>query len=144
MAGTGHKEPNYMGVFWALLILTLAEVGVFYIPGLPRLVLVVSLVAMALAKAGLVAAYFMHLRFEKRTLALIVISPLLLSSVMIIGFVPDARFGWPRKAPEHWVLPGHEGAGGSHEGSHEGEPAPEAAHETAAPEAAPQEPTPPQ
>ncbi len=33
-----HKEPNYMGVFWALLVLTLAEVGVFWLQP-PRLVL---------------------------------------------------------------------------------------------------------
>jgi cytochrome c oxidase subunit 4 len=134
MAGSGHKESNYMGVFWALLILTLAEVGVFYL-NLPRLVMVISLVVMALAKAALVAAYFMHLRFEKRTLALIVISPLLLSALLIIGLTPDASYGWPRKPPTEWVLPGHEGAG---EGKPES-PAPgsEGADPSAAPEAPP-------
>jgi cytochrome c oxidase subunit IV len=116
MAGTEHKEPNYMGVFWALLILTLAEVGIFYLH-LPRMAMVVSLIALALVKAGLVAAYFMHLRFENRTLALIVVSPLLLSAVIIIGLTPDARFGWPQKAPTLWELPGQEGAGSEgHEG----------------------------
>jgi len=105
MSAAEHKEPNYMGVFWALLVLTLAEVGVFYLR-LPRLIMVVCLVMMALAKAGLVAAYFMHLRFEKRTLAIIVISPLALSALMIIGLTPDAHFGWPRKPPTQWTLPG--------------------------------------
>ena len=107
MATAEHKEPNYLGVFWALLILTLAEVGIFYLHP-PHLVLVISLVAMALVKAGLVAAYFMHLRFEARTLALIVISPLLLATLMLIGLTPDARYSPPRKPPTRWVLPGQE------------------------------------
>ena len=107
MATGEHKEPNYMGVFWALLILTLAEVGIFYLH-VPRLVLIVSLVAMALAKAGLVAAYFMHLRFEKMTLAIIVVSPLALSVLMLIGLTPDSRYAPEREPPKEWVLPGHE------------------------------------
>jgi cytochrome c oxidase subunit IV len=106
-AAAEHKEPNYMGVFWALLALTMAEVGVFYLH-LPRLVMVLSLIVMALAKAGLVAAYFMHLALEKRTLALIVISPLVLSGVIIIGLTPDSVFNYPRKPPEKWLLPGQE------------------------------------
>ena len=107
MGAAEHKEPNYMGVFWALLVLTLAEVAVFYM-GVPRLVLIVSLILMALAKAGLVAAYFMHLALEKRTLAVIVISPLVLSAILIIGLTPDSAFNYPRKSPETSILPGHE------------------------------------
>jgi cytochrome c oxidase subunit 4 len=110
MAVAEHKEPNYMGVFWALLVLTLAEVVVFFLRP-PRLVLVISLIVMALAKAGLVAAYFMHLRFETKTLALIVISPLALATLMIIGLTPDARFSHPRKLPTEWILPGQEKEG---------------------------------
>ena len=102
-----HKEPNYMGVFWALLVLTLAEVGVFYLH-LPRLAMILSLVVMALTKAGLVAAYFMHLALEKRLLAVIVVSPLVLSAVIIIGLTPDSVFNYPRKPPDRWVLPGQE------------------------------------
>jgi cytochrome c oxidase subunit 4 len=111
MSGDHHKDPNYMGVFVALIILTAAEIGIFYLH-LPQLVMVISLVLMALAKAGLVAAYFMHLRFERRTLAIIVLTPLILSAVIIIGLVPDAdnRFSYPRKAPTNWVLPGEKGA----------------------------------
>src|SRR5207249_6102284 len=107
-SGGEHKETNYMGVFWALLVLTVAEVGIFYLHP-PRLVLVISLILMALVKAGLVAAYFMHLRFEAKTLALIVISPLGLSALLIIGLTPDARYNPPRKPPTQWVLPGQEG-----------------------------------
>lgn len=119
MEAAGHKEPNYMGVFWALLVLTLAEVGIVYLH-LPKVIMVITLVLMALAKAGLVAAYFMHLALEKRTLALIVVSPLVLSAVIIIGLLPDSVYNYPRKPPERWVLPGQE------EPQQEVEPAPSA------------------
>jgi hypothetical protein len=94
--------------------------------------MVLSLILMALAKAGLVAAYFMHLRFEKKTLALIVISPLALSALIIVGLTPDAYFGWPRKPPTRWTLPGHEGV---ENGQPEGEtPGKEGGEAPAAPE----------
>src|SRR5882672_3633153 len=131
MATAQHKEPNYMGVFWALLVLTLAEVGVFYLH-LPKVPMIISLVAMALVKAGLVAAYFMHLRFEKSTLAIIVLSPLLLSALMLIGLTPDSRFSFPRKLPTEWTLPGHEKSGPGHAGK---------ASEPGAPGVEPPEPT---
>jgi cytochrome c oxidase subunit 4 len=84
-----HKEPNYMGVWWGLLVLTIAEVAVGYLHFLPRVGMVISLVAMALAKAALVAIYFMHLKFEKKTLATVVLVPLVLSTILFIILVPD-------------------------------------------------------
>ena len=104
MTGEKHKEPNDMGVFWGLLILTVAEVVVVYL-AIPRVLMIIILVMMALVKAGMVAAYFMHLRFERKTLALIVMTPLLLSTLMLVGFVPDASFGPPRALPTDWSLP---------------------------------------
>ncbi len=86
---TDHAEPNYWAVFLALLILTVAEVGLIYLP-MPRVVMVSSLIAFALAKAALVAAYFMHLKFERGPLILVVLSPLVLSAILYIGLVPDA------------------------------------------------------
>jgi len=84
-----HAEPNYWGVWLALLILTVVELAVVYLH-LPKVVMVISLCALALAKAALVAAYFMHLKFEKYALMLIVMSPLLLSAILYVGLVPDA------------------------------------------------------
>src|SRR5215471_6603866 len=107
MEATEHKEPNYFAVFIALVVLTVAEVVVFSIH-LPRPIMIVCLVLMALVKAGLVAAFFMHLALEKRVLALIVVSPLVLSAIIIIGLTPDSVFNYPRKPPQRWVLPGQE------------------------------------
>lgn len=84
-----HAEPNYWGVWLALLILTILELGATKLPA-PKFIVVFTLCALALTKAALVAAYFMHLKFEKRALMLIVMSPLLLSAILYIGLVPDA------------------------------------------------------
>lgn len=77
-----HADPNYVGVFIALAVLTAIEVGVTYMP-IWRLMLVLVLLALAFGKASLVALYFMHLKFDNRLLAAIFITPLLLGSVLI-------------------------------------------------------------
>ena len=61
--GRTHHHPNYLMIFWWLAILTVLEVGVIFMP-IPRMTINVLLGAFALVKAALVAAYFMHLRFE--------------------------------------------------------------------------------
>lgn len=97
----GHEEPNYMGVFVALAVLTVAEIGVVFTP-LPRMVIGAMLVILAFAKAILVAAYFMHLKFERRTLALIAATPILLCVMLMFALLPDSdpqAPGRPAPAP---------------------------------------------
>lgn len=84
-----HAEPNYWMVWLALAVLTAIELLVARVPNAKAFV-VFSLCALALAKAALVALYFMHLKFEKYALILIVLSPLVLSAIMYVGLVPDA------------------------------------------------------
>src|SRR2546426_6829955 len=67
---TAHKHPNYMAIFWYLAILTVVELGVIFMP-IGKVTIGVLLCALALGKATLVAMYFMHLRFETRTLGLV-------------------------------------------------------------------------
>jgi caa(3)-type oxidase, subunit IV len=88
MSETTHQEPNYMAVFWWLLVLTILEVAVIYVP-IVRIAVVILLVAMAISKAALVALYFMHLKFEKRTLAIIALSPFVLCVFLILMLTPD-------------------------------------------------------
>jgi cytochrome c oxidase subunit 4 len=88
MTATTHNEPNYMGVFWWLLILTLLELGVIYMP-VHRLGILALLVVLAITKAALVALYFMHLKFERLTLGLIAISPFVLCLFLILMLLPD-------------------------------------------------------
>lgn len=84
-----HPQPNYMGVFWWLLALTIAEVAVAYMSFLPRLTMIILLVGMAFTKAALVALYFMHLKFERSTLMLIALTPLILCVFLSLMLLPD-------------------------------------------------------
>ena len=84
-----HEEPNYWYVWIALLILTIVELGVAK-ASMPKAAMVFLLCVLALAKAALVAMYFMHLKFERFALMLIVVTPLVLSAILYVGLVPDA------------------------------------------------------
>ncbi len=83
-----HTRPNYIAVFWWLLALTILEVGAIFLP-IARLLIGILLVGLALSKAALVAMYFMHLKFERRTLGLIAITPLLLCVLLVFALLPD-------------------------------------------------------
>ena len=83
-----HKTPNYMAIFWWLLALTILEIAVIY-TGLAKIVIAILLVGLALSKAALVAMYFMHLRFEPRTLGIIALTPLILCVLLLFALVPD-------------------------------------------------------
>ncbi len=85
---TAHTEPNYFGVFWWLLGLTILEVAVIYVP-MARLIIVILLIGLALSKAVLVAMYFMHLKFERVTLGVIALTPLILCVFLILMLLPD-------------------------------------------------------
>jgi cytochrome c oxidase subunit 4 len=79
---SAHAGPNYVTVFVALGALTAIEVGLTYMP-IPRLLLVGMLLALATAKAALVAMYFMHLRFDSRLLTAVFVIPIVLGSFLI-------------------------------------------------------------
>ena len=88
MATAEHKHPNYMAIFWYLAILTVVEIAVIYLP-LAKFTIGVMLCALALGKATMVAMYFMHLRFEARTLGMIAVVPLLIATLLISVLLPD-------------------------------------------------------
>ena len=86
-------HPNYMGVFWWLLALTILELLVGSMPtspAYPHAAKVVMLVSMAVGKAALVALYFMHLRFEVRTLGIIALTPMILCVFFLFMLMPDS------------------------------------------------------
>jgi cytochrome c oxidase subunit 4 len=92
-AAAGHAHPNYWAIWGWLFVLTIAEVIVAVIPigpAYPHAAKVVLLVVLALTKAALVGLYFMHLRFEKRTLGLIAITPLFLCVFLLFMLLPDS------------------------------------------------------
>lgn len=85
----GHSNTRvYLQVFAALAILTVAEVAVVYLP-MEKILIAAILVGLALGKAIMVAAYYMHLRFERSTLAIIASIPLVLCVFLAIALMPD-------------------------------------------------------
>ena len=82
-----HAEASYIAIFIYLSVLTAAELAVYaWFPGVVK---ISFLVALAWAKAALVAMYFMHLRFERRTLALIAFIPVVLVIFLTFMLMPD-------------------------------------------------------
>jgi len=91
MATEAHDHPNYMAIFWWLLGLTIAELAVAYMP-MPKSLMIAGLVSLAVAKATLVAMYFMHLKFERRTLGLIALTPPILLMMFVVITYPDTAW----------------------------------------------------
>jgi len=80
----------FMWVWFWLLILTGIEVLLAYLKLEPHLMLTL-LIGLSLIKSALIVAYFMHLRFEKLGLFLIIVPSLVFCLVMILIFVfPDS------------------------------------------------------
>ncbi|HEV2315321.1 MAG TPA: cytochrome C oxidase subunit IV family protein [Candidatus Acidoferrales bacterium] len=80
----------FMWVWFWLLILTGVEVLLAYMRLEPHLMLIL-LIGLSLIKSALIVAYFMHLRFEKIGLFLIIVPTLVFCLVMILIFVfPDS------------------------------------------------------
>ena len=70
-----HRK-QYMVVFAALAVLTLLEIGIAEPAlGLDRVLVAIGLVLMAVAKAGLVLVFYMHLRDETRVMKNTVLLP---------------------------------------------------------------------
>ena len=84
-----HSESTrfYWMVAAVLGVITIVEVAVTLIPGIPHLLLVVLLLALAVVKGAGVVMFFMHLRGDARVYQLLFIAPLTLASSMIIVFL---------------------------------------------------------
>lgn len=86
---SGSRRP-YVLVFVALAVLTVIEVGVTYLP-VPRAPVLIPL---ALVKAGLVALFYMHLRYDRRVFGLVFLAGLLMGIGLILSllalFAPKA------------------------------------------------------
>jgi len=91
VAAAGATRPRQYVVVFALLgVVTLMELGVAGTSGIPRAAAVTALVALALAKAALIALFYMHLRFETRILRLTVLAPLLAPAALGVILIAEA------------------------------------------------------
>ena len=77
------KRSTYALVFGVLVLLTAAEVGLTFL-GMPRRLVTGLFLVMSLAKASLVAAFYMHLRDDSRLFSYIFIIPVILLAVFAV------------------------------------------------------------
>ena len=75
---------TYIRIALVLTLITALEVGVIYIRLLTPIV-VPLLLAMAAAKFALVAMYFMHLRYDPRSVSGVFVGPLLLATGLAVA-----------------------------------------------------------
>ncbi len=66
-----HERPHpgpgeYIKIAAILAVVTMVEVGAYYVTGLPNAVLSASLLVMMVVKFALVGLWFMHLRFDSK------------------------------------------------------------------------------
>jgi cytochrome c oxidase subunit 4 len=83
------KARLYVGVFVILFIITAAEVGVTYIPGIreePQ-ILIPTLIILAILKFGSIAAFYMHLRFDSRVFSAFFLLGLVIAFGMFFSFL---------------------------------------------------------
>ena len=82
-----HTHPNYIKIwYWLLVLLASSVVGpMFEIPALT----IITAFGIAIVKSYLVAAYFMHLKFEKAIIWFLLTLSIILLGVFFFGTAPD-------------------------------------------------------
>lgn len=87
----GATVKTYLAIWGALAVLTAVEIGVTFLP-ISHAVIVVSLLLMAVVKAGLVALFFMHLKFDGRVLRVLAVGPFLFVLILLSVLLLDVYF----------------------------------------------------
>ncbi len=83
-----HEHPKYVAIWAWLLLLLFLSVAAVYQPFSQGMV-VAFIFIVAGVKAGLVAVYFMHLKFEESLVRYIALIPVLLFIIMTLTLIPD-------------------------------------------------------
>ncbi len=86
------KQPPYYLIWLVLFVLTVLEVFVAFMSVLPRNVLILVLVGLAIWKALLVAMYYMHLRWERARLIILAAVPIPLAFILVLAVLTE--FVW--------------------------------------------------
>ena len=102
-----HAGPSYFAIFIYLALLTGAEL-VVYALGFSQVLKIGLLVALALAKATLVAMYFMHLATERKGLWVIAATPMVLVAFCYLMLRPDLSHRSWAHYDENQVVGQHE------------------------------------
>ena len=83
----GHGNiPTYLAVFGVLFVITVVEVGVFYVPAFEP-VLPPVLITLSTVKFALVAMFYMHLKYDKPILTMLLSGPLMIALAIGVGLM---------------------------------------------------------
>ncbi len=85
----GATAALFVKVWLGLVVITFAEVYLAYLH-FPAVTMLLMLISLSVIKAGLIMAYFMHLRFERFSLVLLLIPALLFCIGMMTVIFPDS------------------------------------------------------
>jgi cytochrome c oxidase subunit 4 len=77
---------TYVLIGVILTVVTAAEVAIFYIPALAR-VLVPLLLTLSAVKFTLVVLFYMHLKYDHKLFSRVFFGPLLLAVLVVVGLV---------------------------------------------------------
>jgi len=87
MEGQAHPSVGtYLRVFGILVIVTIIEVGVFYVPAFQALLVPILLILSAL-KFLLVVMFYMHLKTDSKLFSFLFAGPLLLAVGVMLGLL---------------------------------------------------------
>ena len=95
MSTRERTHVNALKIFGWLVVITAAELGLVIVD-MPKKLLVPLLLGSAIAKAALVAFYFMDLRFERRLVLAVVTLPILTAVAFVLLLFPDIVSGYWR------------------------------------------------
>ncbi len=88
---TDAHLPLFNKIWIGLLVLTAIEVVLAYVQIAGLLVMLAILLLLSLVKAGMIMSTFMHLQFDNKLLALIVVIPAVACILIMCGyFFPDS------------------------------------------------------
>jgi cytochrome c oxidase subunit 4 len=96
MTAHAHAEEHFAGSnklfisIWGWLVaLTLVEIFLAYKP-MPIHLMLLVLLGLSIIKAGLIVAYFMHMKFERLSLILTIVPMLIVCIMLLFVFFPDS------------------------------------------------------
>src|SRR5436190_22059754 len=88
-----HPKVPYGLIAGVLFVMTGITIGMSFVPLPSKALNVLLALAVASFKASLVMMFFMHLKYEKKTLIVIALTPFLLAAILAFALFPDIVFG---------------------------------------------------
>ena len=84
-----HAHPSakeYVGIAVVLTVITAIEVAVFYVPALHPF-LAPILLSLSALKFGIVAMWYMHLKFDHRLFSWVFVVPMVFAAAIILALI---------------------------------------------------------